>query len=135
MTHRAFTLLELLIALIVLGLLVTLAVTRYMKMSECRLQQEARDTLDELFKADQIYRMKHGAFTSDINALPLITPAQERRSVLTYSLDGSGDSNFLGTARHPRGHNTHVQFNETRGRCLYETGWPCPLIQEPGCGG
>ena len=122
------TLIELLVVVIVVGVLATLATQRYFKTVECRYQREAREMLHELLKADQVYRLEHGAFTNDVTRLPAPDPNNPPGRPVTYDIaEATTETLFVGVATHVRGYTTTLRYDApTRSDDFCEAGWPCP---------
>lgn len=83
---RGFTLIELLVVVIIIGLLATLAVPRFVKTIDERYRREAKDTLYELLAADGAYRQEHGRYSANIAELPMQDPNSRTNYPLTFSL-------------------------------------------------
>lgn len=64
MNKRAFTLLELLIVVIIIGILALLFLPRFRPSKESVLNQEARSALKLIQSAEKIYRMEVGNYTA-----------------------------------------------------------------------
>ncbi|MEW5758112.1 MAG: prepilin-type N-terminal cleavage/methylation domain-containing protein [Candidatus Omnitrophota bacterium] len=63
---RAFTLIELVVVIIVLGLLATLAIPRFQKQLERGRAAEAYRMLAEIRTAQEIWKNEHGAYTENL---------------------------------------------------------------------
>lgn len=134
MKQRGFTLLELLIVVVVVGVLASLAFSRYINLTECRHQREARDTLAELLAADQVYRLKHGVFTDNIADLPIENPNRPGGPLAYVIVMVDALTLQLTATRTGQPFNTELwYFADSKTRCMNETGWPCRLITDPGC--
>jgi len=66
---RGFTLLELIIVIIVIGILASLALPRYMKVSERARAAEAKSVLGVLRRAQVAYYAQYSTYTADIAKL------------------------------------------------------------------
>ncbi|MCM8779626.1 MAG: type IV pilin-like G/H family protein [Candidatus Omnitrophica bacterium] len=67
---KGFTLLELLIVIIIIGVLAVIALTQYRNLSERARMGEAKSVIGSIRTAQRVYHEENGAFaTSDINAL------------------------------------------------------------------
>ncbi len=88
MKKRAFTLMELIIVLIIIGILSTLGIAYFDPMKENALDNEARANLRLIIAAERTRRMEAGAFyasasphETNINTnLRLLLPAQANRN-------------------------------------------------------
>ena len=69
MRKTAFTLLELTFVLVVIAILVTMAVTTYRKSIINSREKLAIQNLYAIQKAEKIYHIREGTYTSDINEL------------------------------------------------------------------
>jgi len=72
--YRGFTLLELVVVVIILGILATLGFTQYTKMVEKGRTAEAKLVLGQIRSAQQAYNMQYGGFTTVIGNLPVQPP-------------------------------------------------------------
>lgn len=111
---RGFTLLELVVVVIILGILATLGFTQYTKMVEKGRTAEAKMILGQLRTAEAAYNQQYGAYTSDILALAVNAEANctQTTHYFSYSLNagattatatrcstaGSGKTPALGAA-------------------------------------
>jgi type IV pilus assembly protein PilE len=67
--RRGFTLLELIVVIIIIGILATLAVGQYFKMVERGRTAEAKAILGQLRTSEIAYRMEHDNYTNDLSLL------------------------------------------------------------------
>lgn len=72
--NRGFTMTEIVVSIIILGILVSMALPRYTFVAEKMRSGEAISILDALKNAQIRYRYETGAFTSNINDLDLSLP-------------------------------------------------------------
>lgn len=79
--HRGFTLLELLVVLVVLGLLASLVAPKYFKQLGKSEAKTARAQIEGLAKAIDLYRLDLGKFPSTEQGLAVLTmrPAEETK--------------------------------------------------------
>jgi len=104
MNKKGFTLVELLMVVIIIGILVTLAVPNYYKTIERAKAAKAKATLDLLRKAELQYQLLYDDFTSNLPELDLvdtaITPSTSNDNDWTYAtLATAGDpQTFVATA-------------------------------------
>lgn len=83
---QAFTLVELLIVAVTIGVLASLAVPRFLKTVDERYRREAKDVLFELLAADGAYRQEHGKYSNVIADLPIQDPNRAAPYPLTFVL-------------------------------------------------
>ncbi|MDP2941215.1 MAG: prepilin-type N-terminal cleavage/methylation domain-containing protein [Candidatus Omnitrophota bacterium] len=105
--NRGFTLQEILVVLIIVGILAALALPNYTKMKDDALNKVAKSTLALVRAGEQIYRMEYGTFwadapTSGLNTnLKLTIPTGADSKWEYKAVAGSSDikSSFYGKAR------------------------------------
>lgn len=101
--NRAFTLLELLIVVIIVGILASLAIPRYIKTTENAKGSEAMGNLGVLREAEWRYFMKHQVFESEFNNLdvenPNVTAVYFNYDM--YDWDNSGMAFYISAQRKP----------------------------------
>ncbi|MDD4895095.1 MAG: prepilin-type N-terminal cleavage/methylation domain-containing protein [Candidatus Omnitrophica bacterium] len=74
MNRKAFTLLELIIVIIIVGILAVLGLTQYTRTTEKGRSAEAKAILGSLRTAEEAYYLEKGSYASDITVLPVIAP-------------------------------------------------------------
>ncbi|MFA5320885.1 MAG: prepilin-type N-terminal cleavage/methylation domain-containing protein [Candidatus Omnitrophota bacterium] len=74
MMKKGFTLLELIVVIIILGILATLGFSQYMKMVEKGRSAEARMILGQIRTAQETYKLEYGSYASAIGSLPVDAP-------------------------------------------------------------
>lgn len=74
---RGFTLLELIVVIIIIGILATLGVTQYTKVIEKGRTAEARMILGQIRTAQEAYKLESstGSYATTLSALPVEAPA------------------------------------------------------------
>lgn len=91
--RRGFTLLELVVVVIILGILATLGFTQYTKMVEKGRTAEAKMILGQIRTAEAAYQQQYGAYTSDITAISVSAPAAcAATHYFSYSLDAGAST-------------------------------------------
>ncbi|MCU0665758.1 MAG: prepilin-type N-terminal cleavage/methylation domain-containing protein [Candidatus Omnitrophica bacterium] len=70
MKSRGYTLLEIVIVVVIVGILVSLGLVNYTNVRERALGKEARATLKLIAAAERIYRMETGLYLIPGNAVP-----------------------------------------------------------------
>ena len=103
--RRGFTLLELVVVVIILGILATLGFTQYTKMVEKGRTAEAKMILGQIRTAEAAYIQQYGVFTSDITALSVEAPtACAATHYFSYSVNlttGTGTRCSAGAGKTP----------------------------------
>jgi prepilin-type N-terminal cleavage/methylation domain-containing protein len=74
MNKKGFTLLELVVVVIILGILATLGFTQYTKMVEKGRTAEAKMILGQIRTAEVAYHQQYGGYTSVIDNLSVLVP-------------------------------------------------------------
>lgn len=72
--RKGFTLLELIIVIIIIGILATFGFTQYTKVMEKGRSGEAKMILGDLRTAQEAYRLEYGAYTAVIANLSVSAP-------------------------------------------------------------
>lgn len=87
---KGFTLLELIIVIIIIGILATLGFTQYERMVERGRSAEARTILGQIRQAQVAYYAEYGLYAIDSNftylGLPNVDCAQQNTHYFSYSL-------------------------------------------------
>lgn len=102
MFRRGVTLLELLVALAVIGILVSLTVPAYQRHLRRAHRVDATTALHDLLGAQERFHLRHGAYSSDLSAAPpaglgigAISPGGRYSINVALSADGQS---FIATA-------------------------------------
>ncbi len=98
-TRGGFTLLELIIVIIIIGVLATLGFTQYTKMVEKGRAAEARTILGTLRTAENAYNLEYGAFGSvtDLGLEIPTTAACLSTHYFWYACSGGAGVDGIGT--------------------------------------
>lgn len=109
---RAFTLVELMIVIVIIGVLATLSIVQFSGPKEQALEKEAKANLKLISAAEKIYRMEAGHYIDapDENAinqiLRLMLPANETTKNWDYSVTATGGgTGFSASATRTKGSN------------------------------
>ncbi len=93
-----FTMLELLMVVIIIGILATLAVPQYMNFVEKARAAEAVNTMGAIRSAENLYKLENGSYTSNPNNLGITFPVSGTNTYWTYAISGAGETSFSITA-------------------------------------
>lgn len=94
----AFTMLELLMVVIIIGILATLALPQYMSFIEKARAAEAISTMGAIRTAENLAKLENGTYTADASALAITFPTSGDSTYWTYSVSGAGNAGFSVTA-------------------------------------
>ncbi len=117
---RGFTILEILIVVVIVGILSVLGLVSFSGPKEQAVEREAQANLKLIAAAEKIYRMENGGYvnctdTLSVNSLlALMIPASD--SNWKYRVTGSSGSVFLAKAQRTSG-----QFAGSKIFCINET--------------
>ena len=75
--NRAFTLVELLVVILIIGILAAIAVPQYKKAVLKANLHKGMPLVENLYQAQQAYVLTHGDFATDIDALDITIPKDE----------------------------------------------------------
>lgn len=92
---KGFTLIEVLIVVIILGILATLAIPQFARMTRRARLAEAWAGLGGVRTAEAVYFMEWNAYTATMDDLDFDTPSG---SIFTYTLQGASATNFTAQA-------------------------------------
>lgn len=110
MKNKAFTLIEVLIAILIIGILAAIAVPQYQKAVEKNRALQAIALLRTVYQAAEAFELSTGQWPTDINQLDINIPGLGEDSEWSIKLDGARinrkKGKYKGTAfviykRHP----------------------------------
>ena len=73
---KAFTLIELLVVVLIIGILAAVAMPQYQRAVEKARMTEAVTAIENIARANEMYRLANGNFTRDINELDVDFPGE-----------------------------------------------------------
>ena len=96
-SQRGFTLIELMIVVVIIGLLSALAVPRFMMASTRSKQSEAKQLLKQIYTMERSHFQENGTYTNVLANLGIVIQANAR---YTYTITVTG-ATFTATANAP----------------------------------
>ncbi len=96
---RGFTLIELMIVVIIIGVIASLAIPRFMNTTARSKQSEAQGILKQIYTQERCYYQEHGTYTIDIAALGVEIMASSWY-IYSIALNGNGTA-FTAQANAP----------------------------------
>lgn len=98
---RGFTLLELIVVIIIVGILATLGFTQYTRMIEKGRTAEAKSVLGALRTAEQSYYLERSTYTSVLSELAVGAQSActgQTSHYFSYAISSANDTAFTGRA-------------------------------------
>ena len=111
MKRKGFTLLELMIVVIIIGILATLALPQFFKVAERARSSEGTNILGALRSAEIRYYMEHAVFTDDMDDLDINVTAGSLKHFEMPTLNDAGDLDSTGdlaTIQRTGGYTLHI---------------------------
>lgn len=94
--RKGFTLIELMIVVVIIGILAALAIPRFMQATTKSKQSEAKQILKQIYTMERAYRQETGAYSLNLNQIGVEIMAEARYAYVITSNDLT--SEFLATA-------------------------------------
>ena len=100
---RAFTLVELIVVIVIIGILGSIAIPAYLKIKERSYSAEAWVNVGALFKGEKAYYLDHESWQFDISQLPVDNPNDNASRRFNYTCGNAVYLYFRGTGIAARG--------------------------------
>jgi type IV pilus assembly protein PilA len=94
--RKGFTLIELMIVVVIIGILAALAIPRFMQATTKSKQSEAKQILKQIYTMERAYRQEEGVYTLNLGDLGVDIMADARYAYTVTSADLT--NSFLATA-------------------------------------
>ncbi len=89
-SSKGFTMLELLMVIIIIGILATLALPQYTSFVERARASEATNTIGAIRSAESLAKLETGSYTTDLTTLSITVPTSGTTTYWTYGATAAG---------------------------------------------
>jgi len=111
---KGFTLIELMVVVIIIGILATIAIPSFNKSMENAREREARTTLELIYNAEKIYRLDKKTYSDSFdNMISYLDDPNGASQYYDYTIDSADTVTFTATATKNDGSGNDLSIDQT----------------------
>ena len=93
--QKGFTLIELMIVVVIIGILAALAIPRFMSATVKAKETEAKTILNQIYKLQDVRRQEVGAYSANLADIGFAAPTNSK---YVYAIDAAAGNTFTASA-------------------------------------